>query len=530
MNTTLAPLDLGIFSLYLLFIVALGIYLGRKKRGGDDTRSFFLAGNSLPWWAVGSGLIAANISAEQLIGTTGASYAMGIAIASWEWLAIPAILLAAKWTVPYFIKHDIRTMPAFLERRYDRQIRTLFALFWVVVYVFINLTAVAYMGALSLNAIMDVPLDLGIAGMLLVALAYSFTGGFAAIAWTNFIQVAILILGGLVTLYLSLQAVAGLLGADTWWHGMTLMLATVPEHFHLVLAEDNANFQYIPGARGIFGGMAVICLFGWCFNQFIVQNALAAKSTREAQKGLLFAAALKLLMPAILVLPGIAAYLLTRDGQQLSPVDQAYPWLINQLIPAGFKGLILAALAAAIISTLSALLNSAATLFVVDIYQTRLAPGAGERHSLRVARIFMVLATLTAMALARPMLEGFEQAYQFVQEFVGFVMPGMLCIFLFGIAWRKATAQGAKLALLLSVGLSLLIKLRWPELPHLDRTGLVFLCCAVAMVATGGMATTRQGSALILSPGEHTYQCSRGFYLGSLGLMAALVATYTLLW
>ncbi|MBB6522562.1 sodium:solute symporter family transporter [Pseudoteredinibacter isoporae] len=526
----LSTLDIAIFSIYIVFIVILGVYLGKRKGGSKNTKSYFLANNSLPWWAVGSGLIAANISAEQLIGTTGSSYAMGIAIASWEWVAIPAILIAAKWTVPYFIKHNINTMPEYLQRRYGQGIRVLFAVFWVLVYVFINLTAVAYMGALSLQSIMGIPMFYGILGMMSVALLYSYIGGFASIAWTNFIQVAVLVIAGIITVTLSLQAVGDKLEATGLPDILHSMMRAIPEHFHLVLAEDNPNYQYIPGAPGLFGGMWIICLFGWCFNQFIVQNALAAKSVREAQKGLLFAAALKLFMPVILVAPGIAAFILTHDNAPLNPPDQAYPWLINTFIPIGFKGVVLAALAAAIISTLSALLNSAATLFVIDIYQCRIKPNADEQLCMKVAKLFMFAASLIVVTLAQALLEGFDQAYQFIQEFIGFIMPGMLCIFVFGIAWQRANALGASTALFLSVGLSLIIKLLWPELPHLNRTALVFLACVGNMLICAGFRQESGSPAIIIRPRDQEYRSTSGFNIGSLGLLLSLFVTYSVFW
>lgn len=530
MTTVVSSLDYLVFAGYIGFIVFLGIYLGKQKGSSKNAKTYFLAGNTLPWWAVGTGMIAANISAEQLIGTTGSGYAMGIAIASWEWIAIPAILIAAKYTVPYFLKHNILTMPQFLEQRYDSRIRTLFAAFWVVVYVLINLTAVSYMGALALQSIMGIPLGYGILGMMIIALLYSYIGGFASIAWTNFIQVTVLVLAGLITAYLSVDAVREHLQAGSLWESLLMMKEVAPEHLSIAISKDNPNFQYIPGARTLIGGMWVICIFGWCFNQFIVQNTLAAKNTREAQKGLLFAAALKLFMPIILVVPGIAAYILTKDTQFLSPADKAYPWLINNFIPVGIKGIVLAALAAAIISTLSALLNSAATLFTVDIYQARIKPEATDEQAMKAAKVFMLVAACLSAALAQPMLVGMDQAYQFIQEFIGFVMPGMLTICLFGILWRKATSNGAILALILSVVLSFLMKVIWPELPHLDRTGIVFVFCSLAMFISCINSPVSKVSDLVINLKDSVYKTSQQFNVGGYALIASLFLIYWRLW
>ncbi|PSW20794.1 sodium/glucose cotransporter [Photobacterium sanctipauli] len=530
MIDVISTLDYAVFAGYIGFIVIIGTYLGKQKGGSKNAKTYFLAGNSLPWWAVGTGMIAANISAEQLIGTTGSGYAMGIAISSWEWVAIPAILLAAKYTVPYFIKHNILTMPQFLEQRYDSRIRTLFAAFWVVVYVFINLTAVSYMGALALQSIMGIPLGYGIVGMMAIALLYSFVGGFASIAWTNFIQVTVLVIAGLITTWLAMEAVTEHLQTDSIWHSLAIMKDTAPEHMSIAISEDNPNFQYIPGGRTLVGGMWVICIFGWCFNQFIVQNTLAAKNTREAQKGLLFAAILKLFMPIILVIPGIAAYILTKDTQLLTPADKAYPWLINNFIPTGVKGIVLAALAAAIISTLSALLNSAATLFTVDIYQARLRPKATDKESMFAAKVFMLTSACLSAALAQPMLVGMDQAYQFIQEFIGFVMPGMLTIFLFGILWVKATSNGAIIALFLSVAASLVIRLALPDLPHLDRTGIVFLICSGAMLMSCIKAPNLTINGLVIDLKDSVYRTSREFNIGGLLLIGSLFTIYWKLW
>ena len=359
----LDSIDIGVFVVYVIALILVALYISRSdKKEGADTKDYFLAGKALPWWAIGASLIASNISAEQIIGMSGSGFVVGMAIASYEWMAAITLIIVGKYLLPIFLKNQIFTMPQYLEQRFDSRVKTTLAIFWLLVYIFVNLTAILWLGGLAIETVTGVSWWHGMLFLAVFSIAYSLYGGLKAVAYTDIIQVVLLIFGGLMLSYLALDAISGGNGVI---EGFSMLTAQVPTHFDMILSEDNSQYMNLPGISVLVGGMWVMNLSYWGFNQYIIQRALAAKNIQEAQKGIAFAAYLKLLMPIIVVLPGIAAVILYPN---LSAADQAYPSMI-ELMPVGIKGLVFAALVAAIVSSLASMTNSISTIFTMDIYR-----------------------------------------------------------------------------------------------------------------------------------------------------------------
>ena len=517
----LSTLDITIVAIYAVGLFVLAQWVSREETGHHKSaKDYFLAGNTLPWWAIGASLIAANISAEQIIGMSGSGYAMGLAIASYEWMAAITLILVGKYLLPIFLKHGIYTMPQFLEQRYDHRVRIVLAVFWLAVYVFVNLTAVLWLGSLALNTVAGVPVQTALILLGAFALAYSLYGGLKAVAFTDIIQVVLLVLGGLIIVALTLDKVSGGEGVIA---GFVELTRVAPEKFDMILSPDNEHYMSLPGLSVLVGGMWIMNISYWGFNQYIIQRALAAKSVAEAQKGIAFAAFLKLLMPVIVVLPGIALFALNSD---LSSPDQAYPSAMT-LLPSGLKGLVFAALLAAIVSSLASMSNSISTLFTMDLLPSlRSADKQGD--PVKVGRTVAVIAMVLAMLTAEPLLGKFDQAFQYIQEFTGFFTPGIVVIFLLGMFWKKTTAAGALAAAVGSVALSFLFKMVWPELPFIDRVGLVFLIAAGLAIIVSLIENRVQQGAIELS--EIEFGTTQGFNLSALAVTLILAALYATWW
>ena len=517
----LSTLDITIVAVYAVGLFVLAQWVSREESGHHKSaKDYFLAGNTLPWWAIGASLIAANISAEQIIGMSGSGYAMGLAIASYEWMAAITLILVGKYLLPIFLKHGIYTMPQFLEQRYDHRVRIVLAVFWLAVYVFVNLTAVLWLGSLALNTVAGVPVQTALILLGAFALAYSLYGGLKAVAFTDIIQVVLLVFGGLIIVALTLDKVSGGEGVIA---GFVELTRVAPEKFDMILSPDNEHYMSLPGLSVLVGGMWIMNISYWGFNQYIIQRALAAKSVAEAQKGIAFAAFLKLLMPVIVVLPGIALFALNSD---LSSPDQAYPSAMT-LLPSGLKGLVFAALLAAIVSSLASMSNSISTLFTMDLLPSlRSADKQGD--PVKVGRTVAVIAMVLAMLTAEPLLGKFDQAFQYIQEFTGFFTPGIVVIFLLGMFWKKTTAAGALAAAVGSVALSFLFKMVWPELPFIDRVGLVFLIAAGLAIIVSLIENRVQQGAIELS--EIEFGTTQGFNLSALAVTLILAALYATWW
>ncbi len=482
-----ATIDWIVFLGYASIIVFTGLWVSRSKKGVQKTTSdYFLAGRSLPWWAIGSALLAANISAEHFIAMSGSGYAVGLAIAAYEWIAAIVLIFVAKYFLPVFIQKGIYTMPQFLSQRYDKRVSTIMAVFWVLVYIFVNMTAVLYLGALAMERIIGVPMIYGIIGFSFFSAIYSLWGGMKAIAWTDVINVGVLIFGGLVTTFLAVSA----LGVDHGFlSGFAELIHKAPQKFHMIISKGTVfvpdgsggkkdAFLDLPGLGVIIGSMWLTNFGFWGFNQFIIQRGLAGKSLKEAQYGVVFAGYLKLLIPLLVVVPGIAAFAL---GADLAKSDEAYPWLLSNIVPVGIKGLAFSAIAAAAVSALSSIVNSVSTVFTMDIFKAHLSKATGDRKLVIVGRIVALIALIIATCVA-PQLRTLDQAYQYIQEYTGYIYPGEFLIFFCGLFWRKATATAAVWIALLTIPLGILLKVINPDLPFILRIGYVFIILTVVMI------------------------------------------------
>src|SRR4051812_16679074 len=399
---SLSIIDAVVVIFYAIGIFSLAQWVSREKAGHEkNTTDYFLASKNLPWWAIGASLIAANISAEQIVGMAGSGYAIGLAIASYEWMAAATLLLVGKFFLPIFLRNEIYTMPQFLERRYGKNIRTLMAIFWLGLYIFVNLTSIIWLGSIAVNKVAGVDQNIALVALGAFALLYQIRGGLKAVALTDIVQVTLLVLGGLIIVVLTLGKLGDGAGIVAGWHKVT---EAIPDHFHMILKKGDPHYMDLPGLSVLIGGMWIANLSYWGFNQYIIQRALAAKDLPEAQKGVLFAAFLKLLMPLIIVVPGIAAVLIAPG---LTRPDEAYPSMMR-LLPTGLLGLVFAALIAAIIASTASKINSIATIFTLDIFaklpSQRGKARMSEQGLVRVGRIAAVIAIILAVLTAKPLV------------------------------------------------------------------------------------------------------------------------------
>jgi SSS family solute:Na+ symporter len=475
--------DLVVIIGYLFLMMGFGIWIARKEKN-ENTKDYFLASSALPWWAVGGSLIASNISTEQILGMNGSGYIMGLAIGAYELLAALTLILVAKFLLPVFIKKEIYTMPQFLEKRFDGRVRTIMSFFWVALFVLVNVTSVLYLGGLAIESILGLPLIWGIIGLVIYSATLSIFGGLKAVVWTDVIQVIILIIGGFTAAYMVLTFV----GDGSFFGGLNHLYEKAPGHFDMILEKDNPSYLTLPGISVLVGGMWIANVYYWGNNQYIIQRALAAKSLKEAQKGVAFAAFMKLLIPFFAVIPGIAAFVILKDpaaygfsGEGLSVPDEAFPWVLNNFVQVGFKGLVLAALIAAIGSSVSSMVNSASTIFTLDIYKNLLNKSGEDGHYVTVGRIAAAIALIIG-ALIAPALGNLEQVFQYIQEYTGFISPGVVAVFLFGMFWKRATSNSALIAIVASIPFSWMMQVLFPEVPFLVRMALSFVVLSGVIV------------------------------------------------
>ena len=499
-------IDLIILVLYLVLLVSLGLFLSRNKGGKEKSANdYFLAGNTLTWWAVGASLIAANISAEQFIGMSGTGFRDGIAIAAYEVMAAVTLVVIGKFLLPVMLDRKIFTIPQFLRERYNDGVGLAFSILWLFLYVFVNLTSVAWLGALAIEQILGLQgLSVNLFGLtismrmliilclFIIAGLYSIYGGLASVAWTDVMQVTFLVGGGLITAYVALSEMGKVFGTDALgalsrvYADLTTGTHANDVHFHLVIQEShNVNaFENVPGIAAVVGGVWLTNLGYWGFNQYIIQKGLAAKSIDEAKKGLVFAGFLKILIPFIVVLPGICAYYIMQDPQAFSSIhlagsinraDDAYPWLIRNFTPTGIKGLSFAALAAAIISSLASMFNSTSTLFTMDIYKKYINKDAKDKTLVSVGRMVAVGALLIALVAVEPLLGGLDQAFQYIQEYSGFIYPGIIVVFGLGLLWKRASSTAAVWTAILTIPMGVLFKILLPNVAFQFRAGYIFI-------------------------------------------------------
>ena len=557
---SLSTNDYLVFLFYFLVVASYGIWIYRRKRTVQaSSKDYFLAEGSLTWWAIGASLIASNISAEQFIGMSGNGFKMGLAVSAYELMAALTLVIVGVFFIPVYLKNKIYTMPQFLSQRYNGTVAMVMAVFWLLLYVVVNLTSILYLGALAISSISGLPLT-GCMYALAIFAIFITLGGMKVIGYTDVIQVFFLILGGLITTYLALNLVAEHYGSSGVLSGLKHMTEKANDHFHLILKRDNPNYPSLPGLTVLLGGMWIVNLNYWGCNQYITQRALGA-DLKTARGGLLFAAFLKILMPVIVVLPGIAAFVLYQDGAfqqemlqngELNP-DRAYPVLLN-LLPSGLKGVAFAALTAAVVASLAGKANSISTIFTLDIYKKRLKPGADERHLVNTGKITVVVAMILAVIIA-PLL-GIDKkgGFEFIQEYTGFVSPGIFAMFILGFFWKKTTSNAALFATVGGFLLSVLLKALpgWVdlaplesigfatkmafegaerfEIPFLDRMGIVFVICVIVMYVISILDNKRGVKPNGLEVDTKMFRVNPGFAVGALVICGILAALYTLLW
>jgi solute:Na+ symporter, SSS family len=555
---SLQTFDYLVFLFYFLVVAGYGYWVYRRKKKATVSAShdYFLAEGSLTWWAIGASLIASNISAEQFIGMSGSGFKMGLAIATYEWMAAATLMIVAIFFIPVYLKNKIYTMPQFLNQRYNDTVAMIMAVFWLLLYVVVNLTSILYLGALAINSISGINTTLCMY-MLAIFAIFITLGGMKVIGYTDVVQVFFLILGGLVTTYLALSMVSDKFGGTGVVDGFNIMTKQANDHFHMIFKQDNANYMDLPGLTILIGGMWIVNLNYWGCNQYITQRALGA-DLKTARSGILFAAFLKLLMPVIVVLPGIAAYVLHQQGSfqtemlqdgELNP-DKAYPVLLN-LLPAGLKGLAFAALTAAIVASLAGKANSIATIFTLDIYKKKLRTNADEAKMVQVGKMTVIIAMILAVIIAPLMGIDKKGGFQYIQEYTGFVSPGIFAMFILGFFWKKTTSNAALFATIGGFAFSLFFKFLPGfmnlsfleqlgfakanaggvfEIPFLDRMGFVFLICVIGMWLIS-MYENRKGikpNGLEVDRGM--FKMNPSFAVGALIVCGILAALYTIFW
>jgi SSS family solute:Na+ symporter len=560
---TLQLVDYLVFLVYFFIVAGYGYSVYRRKHSKSisESHDYFLAEGSLTWWAIGTSLIASNISSEQFIAMSGNGFKMGLAIATYEWMAALTLIIVAVFFIPVYLKNKIYTMPQFLSERYNGNVAMIMAVFWLLLYVIVNLTSILYLGALAINGISGIEINLCMFGLAFFSIVIAL-GGMKVIGYTDVIQVVFLIFGGLVTTYLALDKVAELNGQHGMVQGFNYMMDQSGDHFHMIFKKDNANFPSLPGLTVLLGGMWIVNLNYWGCNQYITQRALGA-DLKTARSGILFAAFLKLLMPVIVVLPGIAAYVIyTKGGLQTEMLgpdgiinpDRSYPVLLN-LLPVGLKGLSFAALTAAVVASLAGKVNSISTIFTLDIFKKKINVDASEKKMVQVGKITVVVAMLLAVLIAPFLGIDKKGGFEFIQEYTGFVSPGIFAMFILGFFWKKTSSNAAMFAtiggfvlsvffkflpqfmnleFLSSTGFATLVeqkdKTMAYEIPFLDRMGFVFVICVVLMIVISLIDAKKGIKVKGLEVDSKMFKVSNGFAVGAMIICGVLVALYSIFW
>jgi SSS family solute:Na+ symporter len=559
---TLSNGDYIVFFIYFLIVFSYGFWVYRRKHNLDVTsKGYFLAEGTLTWWAIGASLIASNISAEQMVGMNSSGFTMGLAISAYEWLAAATLVLVAIFFIPVYLKNKIFTMPQFLSQRYNGTVAMIMAIFWLLLYIIVNLTSILYLGAIAVHGISGININTCIWSLAIFAVIITL-GGMKVIGYTDVIQVFFLILGGLVTTYIAVTQVAEHFGSSGLLNGLSLMKEHAAGHFHMIFKRDNANYADLPGISVLIGGLWITNLNYWGCNQYITQRALGA-DLPTARSGLLFAAFLKLLMPVIVVLPGIAAFILYKENVFHSQMmqngelnaDNAYPSMLN-LLPHWFKGLSFAALTAAIVASLAGKANSIATIFTLDIYKKKIRPDADDKKLVIVGKITVIVAMVLGIVISPYLGIDKKGGFQFIQEYTGFVSPGIFAMFLLGFFWKKATSNAAlfatiggfvmsvilkllplytNLEFLKSTGFSTLVKQKdgvtfLYEIPFLDRMAIVFVVCLIGMYIISMIENAKGTRVNGLEVDTKMFRVSNSFAVGALIIGGILTALYTLFW
>jgi SSS family solute:Na+ symporter len=515
MKNILSTGDIIVFIIYFVIVSVYGYWIYRRKKKTDtDTKDFFLAEGSLTWWAIGASLIASNISAEQFIGMSGDGYFVGIAVAAYEWIAAIALIIIAVWFIPIYLKNKIYTMPQFLKTRYNETVALIMAIFWLFLYVFVNLTSILYLGALAINGLLGGEY-LHVVMIALSVFAVIITlGGMKVIGYTDVIQVGVLIIGGLATTYMALTLVSEKFGlGHNALAGFNALMKDAPDHFHMILAKPDAassqeyinKYLVLPGILMYAAGQWIVNLNYWGCNQYITQRALGA-NLQTARNGILFAGLLKIMMPVIVMLPGIAAYVLQKNGHLpgLSSKDGAYTAILG-FLPSGLKGLSIAALTAAIVASLAGKANSISTIFTLDVYRKYISKDASEAKLVWTGRITVVVAMILGILFTWNDLLGIggEGGFTFIQKYTGFISPGVFAMFLLGMFWKRTTGAAAVAGIITGFTLCVFFNQFAPavlghetifytaypngkggyEIPFLICMGLAFMFTMIVMIA-----------------------------------------------
>lgn len=551
-------IDYIVFLFYFLVVSIYGYWIyNRKKKEQSDSKDFFLAEGSLTWWAIGASLIASNISAEQFIGMSGNGFKMGLAIAAYEWMAAATLIVVAVFFLPIYLKNKIYTMPQFLQQRYNSTVSMIMAIFWLSLYVVVNLTSILFLGALAVSTISG--LNFTLCMIFLAGFAIVITlGGMKVIGYTDVIQVFFLVLGGLATTYLAVNMVSAHFGTTGVMNGLNLMMSEAGDHFDMIFDRDNPNYISLPGLSILIGAMWVVNLNYWGCNQYITQRALGA-DLPTARNGLLFAAMLKLVMPIIVVLPGIAAYVLWKNGLFQTEMlkdgeltqDNAYPVLLN-LLPQGLKGLSFAALTAAVVASLAGKANSISTIFTLDIYKNFINKNASEKSLVWTGRLTVLVAMVIAIIIAPFLGIDKKGGFEFIQEYTGFVSPGIFAMFILGFFWKRTTAAAAMFAIVGGFLLSVFFKFLPDfadvsflqstgfavlnpasgviEIPFIDRMGFVFVICVVVMVLISLTTPASKRPKNVLEVDAAMFKTTPGFTIGAIIVVVTIAVLYAIFW
>lgn len=560
----MVKIDWLILIFYFVVVSVYGYWIyTRKKQKEVSSADFFIAEGTLSWWAIGASLIASNISAEQMTGMSGSGFQLGLAISSYEWMSALTLIIVAVFFMPVYLKNKIFTMPQFLNQRYNSKVAIIMAVFWLLLYIVVNLLSILYLGAVAISGISGLDFTLSVF-LLAIFSIFIALGGMKVVGYTSAIQVFFLVISGFIALFISLKMIGGSEGIIAGFH---ILKTEASDHFHMIFKKDNPNYIDLPGLSVLLGGMWIANLNYWGCNQYITQRALGA-SLPVARKGILFAAFLKMLMPFIIVLPGIAMFYLNShnmidaslinstnaEGVTITESNKAYPALLT-LLPSGIKGVTIAAFAATVVASLAAKVNSISTIFTLDIYKKIFNKDASERKLVSIGKITIVISTaigiLLTLGLGDTLMGEGKQGFQYIQEYTGFVSPGIFAMFLLGFFWKKTTSNAALFAMiggfilsvilkfipslidlqpLYHVGLAVTNSKGLFEIPFLDRMAIVFVLCLIGMYLISIIEYRKGVKPNGLEIDASMFKTSTGFAVGSLIIIGLLVALYTMFW
>jgi len=556
-------IDYIIFILYCFVIIGIGLWVSRGEKGKEKTsEDYFLASKSLPWWAIGASLIAANISAEQFIGMSGSGFAMGLSIASYEFMSAITLIIVGKYFLPIFIEKGLYTIPDFIEKRYSKNLKSILAIFWLLLFVFVNLACVFFLGAKALDTILGTGngdyILISCIGLAVFAAAYSLYGGLSAVAWTDVFQVVLLVAGGIIT---TLIAIEHLTPEGGILNGFSHLLDKAPEKFSMILEKgeilipqkdgNKDAFLDLPGLSVLIGGMWVANLYYWGFNQYIIQRTFAAKSVKESQRGIVFAGFMKLVIPFIVVVPGLIAFVMYAQGDGTTVIDgvreafsnkdgslnndNAYPWLISQFVPTGLKGLVVAALTAAIVSSVASMLNSIATIFTMDIYKEYINKKPSEKSLVSVGRISAFIALLISVPVGLK-LGGIDQMFNHIQKWTGVVSPGILMIFMLGLFWKKTTNRAAIIGVISSVVMGIVMKAIEPSLketwfqPWMHQMEFLFVFSLIITLVASYLENKGENDEKGIDLKADLFKTDKVFNIASILIIVLTAILYIVFW